>query len=147
MKRRSRFIVILSALIGALASVDEAVTEPPAPRRRWPLLAACALGAVFVAGLAWAFVNGPADEEADGTTTETSEERDGTTTSLEPDDPEPEPPKPKSRERDWPVTSLPLLFVWEDANTDNQAGTLDAGRPVAVEAREGVGQPAQQRKA
>ncbi len=79
-----------SALDAWLASVDQAVTEPPAPRRRWPLLAACALGAVFVAGLAWAFVNGPADEEeADGTTTETSEERDGTTTSLEPDDPEP----------------------------------------------------------
>lgn len=65
--------------------------------------------------------------------TSSNEEEEG---SAAPPDPKPDPPKPSSRERDWPVTSLPLLFAWEDANTDNQAGTLDAGRPVSVQARE-----------
>jgi hypothetical protein len=37
--------------------------------------------------------------------------------------------------REWPVTHLPALFVWEDRNTPNLAGE-DATRPVAIEARE-----------
>ena len=41
----------------------------------------------------------------------------------------------KTPEREWPVTGLPLLFVWEDRNTDNRAGE-GASREVSVEARE-----------
>ncbi len=39
--------------------------------------------------------------------------------------------------RAWPVTGLPLLFVWEDRQTDNRAG--EGGQfPVGVEARGGA---------
>ena len=45
-------------------------------------------------------------------------------------------PPTLTRDRDWPVTSLPLLFVWEDSNTDNLAGSVEEGRTASVTARE-----------
>lgn len=44
--------------------------------------------------------------------------------------------KPKTApERDWPVTNLPLLFVWEDRNADNRSGE-NGSRQSGVEAKE-----------
>lgn len=42
--------------------------------------------------------------------------------------------KPAASERAWPITRLPLLFVWEDRQADNRAG--EEGKfPVNLEAR------------
>lgn len=55
---------------------------------------------------------------------------------VPPSPPKPQPkPKAETIERDWPVTSLPLLFVWEDRSRENLAGAFP-GRACGVEARE-----------
>ncbi|MCB1079269.1 MAG: hypothetical protein KDM64_15720, partial [Verrucomicrobiae bacterium] len=49
--------------------------------------------------------------------------------------PKPATSKAKLPERDWPVTNLPLLFLWEDRNADNLVGE-DRGRQASVDARQ-----------
>ncbi len=41
-------------------------------------------------------------------------------------------------ERDWPVTGLPLVFLWENRKTDNLAGEGEDLRECGVEARDGA---------
>lgn len=46
--------------------------------------------------------------------------------------------KPRAPERDWPITGLPLVFLWEDRQAENLAGGFDSPRQCIVEARDGA---------